>query len=280
MDRGFATTGAQPTRSFDGDSISAPSSRVASTDRVRWALLGCVACLYAPLIFAGPGSDPDSMRELHSGLTLLWRHRYVMSRPPGYFPYEALCGILYRARRQRRRQPRHAGDVVGAARCFPARLRALRGAESLSCSRRRWRFIRCIGPASTSTIDFIWALGCFFVGFRLLLNHRYFGAAAMLGLAVGIRLSSVLLAGPLLVWELVARPRDGETMDAPLRLRLRSAPRSTFRSLSHQAVRCDFSPTTSARGHLPATSDASFIRTFISGACPRRCCLVVATRAE
>ena len=57
--------------------------------------LGCVACLYLPLIFAGPGSDPDSMRELHSGALLLHQHRYVMSRPPGYFPYEALCGILY-----------------------------------------------------------------------------------------------------------------------------------------------------------------------------------------
>ena len=52
--------------------------------------------------------------------------------------------------------------------------------------------------SSTSTIDFIWALGCFMVGLRLWLDHRYFGAAAMLGLAVGIRLSSVLLAGPFL----------------------------------------------------------------------------------
>ena len=48
-----------------------------------------------PLYFAGPGSDPDSIRELNSGATLLWQHRYVLSRPPGYFPYEALCGLLY-----------------------------------------------------------------------------------------------------------------------------------------------------------------------------------------
>ena len=30
----------------------------------------------------------------------------------------------------------------------------------------------------------------------------------MLGIAVGIRLSSVLLAGPLLIWQLIERPRD------------------------------------------------------------------------
>ena len=63
---------------------------------------------------------------------------------------------------------------------------------------------------STSTIDFIWALGCFLIGFRLLLNDRYFSAATMLGLAVGIRLSSVLLAGPLLIWQLIERPRDAK----------------------------------------------------------------------
>ena len=68
---------------------------VGDADHLRPALLGCVACLYLPFIFAGPGSDPDSIRELHSGTTLLWQHRYVLSRPPGYFPYEALCGVLY-----------------------------------------------------------------------------------------------------------------------------------------------------------------------------------------
>ena len=70
---------------------------------------------------------------------------------------------------------------------------------------------------STSTIDFIWALGCFLLGFRLFLNDRYFGAAAMLGLAVGIRLSSVLLAGPtsyVATHRMAARRQSlGETLD-------------------------------------------------------------------
>jgi len=68
--------------------------------------------------------------------------------------------------------------------------------------------------ASTSSIDFIWALGCFFLGFRFLIDKRYLGAAALLGLAVGIRLSSVLLVGSLLVWELAERPRDARLWSA------------------------------------------------------------------
>jgi hypothetical protein len=207
MNRGLATAGVQTSPPFDGNANSALSSRVAGSDRVRWALLGCAACLYVPLIFAGPGSDPDSKRELHSGLTLLWQHRYVMSRPPGYFPYEALCGFLCQL----------GGSVannlatiamslalldafLGVCRHFEVPNRYLL-ATTMALHPVYW-------AASTSTIDFLWALGCFFVGFRLLLDCRYFAGAAMLGLAVGIRLSSVLLAGPLLIWKLTEHPRD------------------------------------------------------------------------
>ena len=166
-----------------------------------------MAGLYLPLVFAGPGSDPDSFRVLQSGLTLLWRHRYVLSRPPGYFPYEALCGILFTL-----------GGAVGCNIATLAMSLLLLDSFLRVCERFEvpHRYLlaatMAIQPVywanSTSTIDFIWALGCFFIGFRLLLDGRYFIAAAMLGLAVGIRLSSVFLAGPLLLWELAERPRD------------------------------------------------------------------------
>jgi hypothetical protein len=210
MNRGFAAAGARAAAlSFDGDAISVSPSSAADSDRVRWVLLGCVACLYAPLIFAGPGSDPDSMRELRSGLTLLWHHRYVMSRPPGYFPYEALCGLLYQLGGS------VADNLATIAMSIALLDSFLRVCEHFEVPNRHLLAVTmAIHPvywaASTSTIDFIWALGGFFVGFRLLLKRRYFGAPAMLGLAVGIRLSSVLLAGPLLVWELIERPRDAK----------------------------------------------------------------------
>ena len=173
------------------------------TDRL---LLGCAAILYLPFVFMGPGSDPDSIRELHSGATLLWQHRYVMSRPPGYFPYELLCGVLY---------------VVGgtiATNCASLAMSLvlldafLRVCERFEVpSRHLLAAAMAMHPiywtASTSTIDFIWALGCVFVGFRMLLEGRNWIAGAMLGLAIGIRLSSVLLVAPLLIFEAVVRPR-------------------------------------------------------------------------
>jgi hypothetical protein len=140
-------------------------------------------------------------------MTLLWQHRYILSRPPGYFPYEALCGVLYAL-----------GGTVATNLATLAMSLVLLDSFLSVCAhfevphRYLLATTMAIHPvfwvSSTSTIDFIWALGCFFAGFRLLLNYRYFGAAAMLGLSAGIRLSSVLLVGPLLIWELIGRPRD------------------------------------------------------------------------
>jgi hypothetical protein len=179
---------------------------VAHENRLRWILLGCAGCLYLPFIFIGPGSDPDSVRELHSGATLLWQHRYILSRPPGYFPYEALCGILYAL------GGTIATNLATMAMSLVLLDSFLRICEHFEIPHRYLlAATMAIHPVywanSTSTIDFIWALGCLFVGFRMLLSDYYFGAAAMLGLAVGIRLSSVLLAGPLLIGALVERPR-------------------------------------------------------------------------
>ncbi len=176
---------------------------------LKWLVLGSVACLYLPFIFTGPGSDPDSLRELHSGTTLLWQHRYVLSRPPGYFPYEALCGFLYAF-----------GGTIATNLATVAMSLLLLDSFLHICGHFEVPHRYLLGTTmaiqpvywtcSTSTIDFIWALGCFMVGYRLWLKHRYFSAAAMLGLAVGIRLSSVFLAGPFLVWELIARPREAK----------------------------------------------------------------------
>jgi hypothetical protein len=210
MKPGSATPRAQPVRALglSRDELTArPGANIAEDEPLRWVLLGCAACLYLPFIFAGPGSDPDSLRELRSGMTLLWQHRYILSRPPGYFPYEALCGVLYAL-----------GGTVATNLATLAMSLVLLDSFLSVCAhfevphRYLLATTMAIHPvfwvSSTSTIDFIWALGCFFAGFRLLLNYRYFGAAAMLGLSAGIRLSSVLLVGPLLICELIERRRD------------------------------------------------------------------------
>jgi hypothetical protein len=183
--------------------------RPAAYDRREWILLGCVAALYLPLIFTGPGADPDSLRELRSGAILLRRHRYLMSRPPGYFPYELLCGVLYALGGS------CASNLATLAMSLGLLDSFLRVCEHFEVPHHYiLAATMAVHPvywgASTSTIDFIWALGCFFIGFRLLLSRRCVGAAIMLGLAVGIRLSSVLLVGPLFALEALVHPRDAQ----------------------------------------------------------------------
>jgi len=180
---------------------------LAQADRARLALLATVAILYLPFIFMGPGSDADSFRVLNSGATLLWHHLYIPSRPPGCFPYEALTGILFAFGGTVATDLATLGmsiallaSFLGVCEHFEVPHRLLLGATMAIHP------IYC--ASSTSTIDFIWALGWFFIGFSLLLKPRYLAAAAMLGLAVGIRLTSVLLVAPLLIWELAKKPRD------------------------------------------------------------------------
>jgi hypothetical protein len=173
----------------------------------RRVLLGAAACLYLPFVFIGPSSDPDSLRELRSGAILIWQHRYVLSRPPGYFPYEALCGVLY-----------ELGGTIATNCATVAMSLVLLDSFLHICDhfkvpqRKLLAATMAIHPVywttSTSTIDFIWALGICLLGFRLLLTHRYIGAGAMLGLSAGIRMSSMLLAGLLLLWAIIERPRD------------------------------------------------------------------------
>lgn len=180
---------------------------IVEDDGLRWVLLGCVAFLYLPFIFMGPGSNPDSIRELHSGATLVWRHRYIMSRPPGYFPYEALCGILYAVGGTAATNLATAAMSLMMLDCF------LRICAHLQVP-HRYLLVTTMAvhpiywASSTSTIDYIWALGCFLLGFRMLLGERHFAAGAMLGLAIGIRLSSIVLVTAVLIYALAGRPRD------------------------------------------------------------------------
>jgi hypothetical protein len=189
------------------------SPQVAEPGRLRLAFLGCAVFLYLPLIFAGPGSNPDSLRELHSGSTLLWQHHYVLSRPPGCFPYEALCGVLYAI----------GGSVANN---FATMTMSLVLLDSFLCIGAHFevphRYLlaatMAIHPvywaSSTGTIDFIWALGFALLGFQLLLDDRYVIAALMLGLSIGIRLSSVLLVGTFLLWKFAESPSSPKPLAA------------------------------------------------------------------
>ena len=58
--------------------------------------------------------------------------------------------------------------------------------------------------SATSTIDYLWALGFAFLGFNLLYSKRYTAASIAMALAIGSRLSTVMVIGFFLVYVFVS----------------------------------------------------------------------------
>jgi hypothetical protein len=176
---------------------------------LRWAILAIAGVLYLPLIFRGPGSDADSIGVIESGCRLLLQHHYEPSRYPGYFPYEALTGILFNI----------GGSTLTNFASLLVSLLALDSfldicATSDVPARHLLAVLLAIQPLywanSTSSIDFVWGLSAFLTGYRLMLRKRWLLAGLLFGLAIGIRLASSLLVGTALLAYLLERPGDPE----------------------------------------------------------------------
>src|SRR5690242_7356779 len=179
----------------------------ASKYNPRWIILASALVLYIPLIFFGPGSDADSFGVIESGCRLLIQHHYVPSRDPGYFPYEAIAGLLFNL----------GGSRLSNLASVLVSLLALDSfLDICAISKVPHRFILAsilmIHPVywatSTSSIDFVWALSGFLCGYRLMLRNRRVAAALLFGLAIGIRLASIFVVGAALIADLIETPRD------------------------------------------------------------------------
>ena len=88
----------------------------------------------------------------------------------------------------------------------------LRITRKLAVPHRHWvcaacAFVPTFWINAHTTTDFVWAFGCILIGWLLLLNGRWLAAGLVLGLAVGFRLASVLPAGCLLLFHVLAAPR-------------------------------------------------------------------------
>jgi hypothetical protein len=161
--------------------------------------------LYLPSIFFGYGSDADTFRVLDAGRHFVASADYVPSRRPGFLVHElstyaldqvggsllANLGTLFWA-------------LVGAA-CF---LRILRRRQIAHAELLALALV--IHPVfwynATATADYAWALGMLLAGFDLLERGKFGWAGLALGLAIGCRISSALVAGPLLVFAWLASP--------------------------------------------------------------------------
>ena len=157
-----------------------------------WILLLIAGLLYSPLVFLGYGSDSDSYSVVRTGQYFVQTLDYLPSRLPGYFVHEVFVFFLNLI----------GGSIACNLGTLGMTLLMLGAFEDICTrlnvpSKNLLTLTLAIHPFvwanAAATIDYLWALGFAFFGISLLLRKRNLAAAITLGLAIGSRLSTVLL---------------------------------------------------------------------------------------
>ncbi len=163
--------------------------------RDRW-VLAVAAVSYLPLTFLGFGADNDSYEVVEMATRLGSTGVYQVSRNPGFLVHELGAAVLI-----------WLGGSVASN--LGSAAMALLAVGSFLGLCRRWavphRHVLALTFAlhpfvwvnAASTMDYLWALGLALAGAVLLVDRRWLGAGLLLGLAIGARLSTVLLVASL-----------------------------------------------------------------------------------
>lgn len=174
-----------------------------------WPVLLLAA--YLPLLWTGPGSDNNSYGVIRTGTDLLTNGVYHPSRPPSYFLYESLIGLLAVLQLLPL-----AGNIISFAAAVLVVVLAGRLLEKQSVPRNRinlYLFALIASPYfiinATSSMDYMLALVLMLYGFLLLLDNNFAAAGIALGLSIAFRGSGVVLIATLFAADyLVARGRS------------------------------------------------------------------------
>ena len=184
--------------------MHAPPSRAQAVGdlplTVGVVLAVCVWLTRLPFVFAGYGTDTDTWKFAIVIREIADTGHYTASRVPGYPLMELACAPLA-----------HLGpwapnllSAVAAAACawLVARLFARHGARDAALAGAAFAFVPAAYIASTSSIDYLWAIAFLLAAWLDAEDGRVWRAALWLGLAVGVRLTSCLFVLPLgwLVW--------------------------------------------------------------------------------
>ncbi len=186
----------------------ASASLPTAADRKRdAALLALAAVLYLPFVLLGYGTDVDSYHVVEAGERIVAGQPYEHSREPGFLVHEVATGVLDAL----------GGSVLTNLGSVAMALVAL-GAFLALCRRLRVPNARLLAltlavhplfwVSATSTMDYVWALGFGLAGGVLLLDRRWGPAGLLFALAIGSRITSVLLVGVLVGYVLWQRPED------------------------------------------------------------------------
>lgn len=161
--------------------------------------------LYIPFVFLGYGADSDSYETLRTGTTFITNFDYVPSRNPGYLVFEVITLFVNFL----------GGSIATNLTAVLMSLVCLYGFHRLCVAllipnARYLALIAAAHPyywvASTTTMDYVFALGFFFLGVALLIDGKksmYAGIA--FSLAIGCRVTTALLVVLVLVMLLIRR---------------------------------------------------------------------------
>jgi hypothetical protein len=169
----------------------------------RWpAVVGLVAVVAAtPVLFTGPGTDLDTGAVLQSGQAIV-DGDYIASRAPGAPVHEAAVGVLEAIGGT---TLSNLGSLVMAVVLVVSLVLLLRR-ERVANPELAAAFV-VANPwfqiAATSTVDFVWAMGFATAGALALRAQRSIVAGLLFALAIGCRMSTVVVVAAALLAELL-----------------------------------------------------------------------------
>lgn len=160
--------------------------------------------LYLPFIFLGYGADSDSFETLRTGTTFIRSFDYIPSRNPGYLVFEVITFFVNLV----------GGSIATNLMAIFMSLICLQGfyqlCKTLAISNAKYLVLSvALHPyywvASTTTMDYVFAMGFLFLGISFLLKKKEIYAGVAFSLAIGCRLTTVLLVIFALILLIVAR---------------------------------------------------------------------------
>jgi hypothetical protein len=188
-------------------SIGGWIAHAAALDFTRPAAAAALAVVYAlsrlPWIGIGYGADPDAARVAISAHYFWDTGVYYPSRLPGYPLYELTATLLYPLGHIVTNAATLVVSFLGVL-LFAAVIKRLR-VEPKGLLTLSYAFAPMIWINSSITLDYLWGVTFILAAYLMVLQRRFLLGGVLLGVAIGCRPTSVLMALPFFV--LLARGR-------------------------------------------------------------------------
>lgn len=164
-------------------------------DRNRFALVALLVLLTRlPFLLPGHGTDPDAWRAAHAAGVIADTGRYEASRFPGNPVHEFANALLIRGGPLATNAATALASALAAG-FFALILRRLGSRDDL-LGGLALASAPAIAVAGVQTLDYAWALAFAMAALYAAMGGRALTAGALVGLAIGCRISSVLWLVP------------------------------------------------------------------------------------